>query len=108
MIELVQQMSVGKEKNARSSDSRRDNNHCGGTRRHGNRFGNNVQQTQQELPPQDQIRAKEMKIPDGKTTMTNVDYVGIRAIGQRAAVIVFFLWKFHLIKRNCPRKKRTE
>ena len=45
-------------------------------------IGNKVQETEQEIPPQDQIRAKEMMITEGKITMTNVDYVGKRAIGE--------------------------
>ena len=54
-------------------------------------IGNLVQDAEQKLPPQDQIRAKEMIIPEGKTTMTNVDYVGRRTIGQRTAVTVLLV-----------------
>ena len=54
-------------------------------------IGNLVQDTEQEISPQDQIRAKEMIIPEAKTTMTNVDYVGRRAIGQRTAVTVLLV-----------------
>ena len=65
-------------------------------------IGNKVQETEQVLPPQDQIRAKEMTIPEGKTTMTNVDFVGKRSIGQRTC------GSSTHIKRKCPWNKRTE
>ena len=48
----------------------------------GTDIGNKSQEIEQELPPPDQIRAKERTIIEGKTTMTNVDYVGKRAIGE--------------------------
>ena len=54
-------------------------------------IGNKVQENEQELAPQDQIRAKEMAITVGKTTMTNVDYVGKRTTGRRTAVIVLLV-----------------
>ena len=63
-------------------------------------LGNKVQENEQELAPQDQIRAKEMAITVGKTTMTNVDYVG-----KRTAVIVLLFGTSTHIKRNCPWKK---
>ena len=47
---------------------------------------NNVQQTEQELPPQDQILAKEMTTTVGKSNMTNFENVGKRVIEQRTAV----------------------
>ena len=50
--------------------------------------GNKVQETEQDFPPQDQIRAKEMTIPAGKTNITNV---GKKVIGQRTAVIVLLV-----------------
>ena len=54
-------------------------------------IGNTVQENEQELAPQDQIRSTEMTIPVGKTTMTNVDYVGKRTIGRRTAVFVLLV-----------------
>ena len=54
-------------------------------------IGNKVQEIEQELQRQAQIRAKEMTIPEGKTTMKNIDYVGKRAIGQKTAVIVLLV-----------------
>ena len=44
----------------------------------GTNIGNQVQEMEQELPPLDQIRAKESQ----ERTMTNVDYVGKKVIGQ--------------------------
>ena len=51
-------------------------------------IGNKVQETEQD---QDQKRAKEMTIPEMKTSMTNVGYMSKRAIGQTAAVIVLLV-----------------
>ena len=54
-------------------------------------IGNTVQENEQELAPQDQIRPTEMTISVWKTTMTNVDYVGKRTIGRRTAVFVLLV-----------------
>ena len=88
---LVQQMSVGNENNARSSDGQKTTateEKCNAME---TEIGNTVQENEQELEPQDQIRAKEMTIPVGKTTMTNVDYVGKRTTGRRTAVFVLLV-----------------
>ena len=49
-----------------------------------------------------------VSIPEGKTNMINVDYVGKKIIGQRTTVIVFFCGISTHIKRNCPWNKRTD
>ena len=61
---------------------------------------NNVQQTEQELPPQDQILAKEMTTTEGKTTMTSFDYVGKRVIEQRTAVSVLLVEKLRTLSKT--------
>ena len=50
---LVQQISVGKENNTRSSDSRRDNSHWEDRDAMETDIRNKVQETDRELPPQD-------------------------------------------------------
>ena len=45
-------------------------------------IGNKVQETEQELPNQEQNCAKELTIADGRMTLTNVDYVGKRPLGK--------------------------
>ena len=50
---LVQQMLVGNGKNARSSDGRRDNSHWGGTRRDGNRHGEQGSRDRARTPTPD-------------------------------------------------------
>ena len=44
-------------------------------------IGKKIQDTDQEFPPQYKY-AKEMTIPEGNTTMTNVDSVWEKFIGQ--------------------------
>ena len=71
-------------------------------------MGNKVQETEQELSAQDQKRAKEMTIPEMKTTMTNFDYVGKRVIGQRTAITAFLVEVLPTLKEIAPWNKRTE
>ena len=68
----VQQMSIGNENNAWSSDGRKKT--ATGEQRDaiGTNIGNKVQDTGQELPPHDQIRAKEKTTAEWKTTITRV------------------------------------
>ena len=89
---LVKQMSFGNGNNARSSDGQRVT--ATGEERDamGIDIGNKIQENEQELPSQDQIRAKEKKIPEGKTFMTNV---GKRAIEQTTAVVVLHVEVLH-------------
>ena len=101
MSRLVQQMSDGNGNNTRKNDVRRDNSHSGGTRRVRNQY--------RELGSR--CRAKEMIIPEGKTTMTNVDYVGRRASGQKTAVTVLLVEVLPTLNETPrgikERKKRT-
>ena len=92
---LVKQMSVGNENNARSSDGQRVT--ATGEERDamGPDIGNKVQENEQELASQGQIRAKEKTIPEGKAFMTNFDYVGKRIIEQTTAVVVLLVEILH-------------
>ena len=77
---LVQQTSIGNEKNARSKDGRRYNAHCGETRIDGNWYSE--QSSRDRARTQEQNCAKELTIPGGRETMTNVGYVGKRQFGE--------------------------
>ena len=71
-------------------------------------IGNKVQETEQELAPQDQICAKQMTTPEEKRTMTNADYVRKRGHWAKICRNCFTCGSSTQSKQNCPGNQWTE
>ena len=98
----VQKMSVGNKNKPMVDETTTPGEECDAMETD---IRSKFQEMEQELQPQDQKREKEMAIREGKTTMTYVDYVGKRVIGQRTVVIVLLVENLSTLSENALRIK---
>ena len=105
---IVQQISVGNENNARSSDGRRDNGHWGGTRREGNRYREQGSRDRASTPTPGLNTRERNDIPRRENNYDKCRLCRQKGHWPKNCRNCFTCGISTHIKRNCPWNKRKE